>query len=96
MALGAASSTTGRATRERNRTSLHGSVLKLGDDSEELALLSRGKGTIHNVSLSRMHRWEQLVDDALGRRCDVDEELATVVGVGQTPDELSLLEVVEQ
>lgn len=71
-------------------------VLELRDESEELTLLVRGEGGGDHVAFARVERWEQLVDDRLGGGGDVDEQLATVSGMGEASDQASLLEVVEQ
>jgi hypothetical protein len=75
---------------------LSGGVLESGDEAEERALLARGEGGGHHVTFAGVHRGEELVDDGLGGRGDVDEELAAILGVWLAAYQAALLEGVEQ
>ena len=73
-----------------------GGLLDLGEEAEQLALLAGGERCGDQLAFACVQRWQELVDDQLGVRGDVDEELAPVAGVRQAPDEAALLEGVEQ
>ena len=80
----------------RGTARLEGRLLKLGERPEERTLLVGREGGAHDVTFPGVQGWEQLIDDGLGIGRDVDEELASVVGVWLAADEIPLLEVVEQ
>jgi hypothetical protein len=71
-------------------------VLEPRDGFEELALLGRRERGVHHVSFPSVHRWEQMIDDVLGRRRNFDEELAAILRMGQPADKAPPLQVVEQ
>jgi hypothetical protein len=71
-------------------------VLKLRDGFEKLTLLGRRERGVHHRSLSSMERWEKMIDDVFGSRCNFDEKFAAILRMGKPTDETPPLQVVEQ
>jgi len=58
-----------------------GSLLELGDATEEMALLAGGERIGHHGAFAGVQGGQQLVEDLLGLRGDLDEKFAAVLGV---------------
>ena len=59
-----------------------GGLLDLGDEPEEVALFAGSERIGHHAAFAGVQGRQELVDDLLGLRGDLDEKFAAVIGMG--------------